>query len=347
LSSTRLKTLRRRIISLPTIFVAFVVFFALSPVLLVASAIAELVRRDRWALLRSFAMIGVYLVSEVVGILIALGMWFASGGPFGSGSQLRRRWFIVLQRWWTGSLFWGIRRCFSMKVEIEQWPDQVGERKLLIMLRHASILDTLLSAALIANPLRMHLLYVFKRELRTDPCLDIAGTLLGCHFVSRDAGEGEREGRILHALAENLREREGVIIYPEGTRWTPNKHARVLARIAKSGDEQLVARASALENLLPPRLNGPLALIDGAPDADVLFLGHQGFEGIEKPQDVMKGAIVGKTIRIKAWRIDAADVPRDRDDQIAWLYENWSRMDAWLGGDNSPIEPAVAQAPVA
>ena len=187
------------------------------------------------------------------------------------------------------------------------------DRKLLIFLRHASILDTLLSAALIANPLRMHLLYVFKRELRGDPCLDIAGTLLGCHFVNRDAGESEREQRILHAMGADLRDGEGVIMYPEGTRWTASKRMRVLERVAKSGDRELLDRASKLEHLLPPRLSGPLALLDGAPDADVLFLGHEGFEGIEKPLDVAKGAIVGKQIRVHAWLVEAGEIPRERD----------------------------------
>jgi 1-acyl-sn-glycerol-3-phosphate acyltransferase len=334
--------LRRRIISVPALFIAAVVFTALLPLLLVVGVIVEALRRDRWALLRSIAMIGVYFLSEIGGMLIALGMWVSSGAPAGLGRERLRRRFITLQRWWTGSLWWGIQHCFSLKLDVEHWPEGVGDRKLLIFLRHASILDTLLSAALIANPLRMHLLYVFKRELRIDPCLDIAGTLLGCHFVNRDAGEGEQESRTLHAMGVNLREREGVIIYPEGTRWTSPKRMRVIERIAKSGDEALLERASRLQNLLPPRLSGPLALLDGAPDADVLFLGHQGFEGIEKPLDVAKGAIVGKRIRVSAWRVDAADIPREREEQVAWLYENWFRMDAWLGGKPRPAEPVAA-----
>ena len=89
----------------------------------------------------------------------------------------------------------------------------------------------------------MHLLYVFKRELLWDPCLDIAGGHLGCHFARRDAGESEQEVRTLRQLAAELRPREGVIIYPEGTRWTPEKQQRVLERIGKSGDERLLELA--------------------------------------------------------------------------------------------------------
>jgi 1-acyl-sn-glycerol-3-phosphate acyltransferase len=338
-----LQTVRRRVVSIATIMLAFVLFVALVPMLALTALIMGAVRRDRWALARSFALIGIYLASEVVGVFLAFAMWLASGAWLGIGRERRRRWYIALQRWWTGTLFWGIRRCFSLKVDVQQWPAGLGDRQLLVFLRHASILDTLLAAALIANPLRMHLLYVFKRELVWDPCLDIAGGWLGCHFARRDAGESEQEVRTLRRLAADLEPCEGVIIYPEGTRWTPAKQKRVLERIAGTGDERLVELASGLERLLPPRLGGPLALIDGAPESDVVFIAHEGFEGASKPRDVMRGGLVGRTIRVTAWKVNAADVPVDRDEQVEWLYENWAEMDAWLarGGGARPASRAA------
>ncbi len=340
----RLQTMRRRVLTISAVWLAFVLYVVLLPVIAVTALVLGAVRRDRWALGRFFAMIGVYLTSEVVGMTIAFFMWLGSGAFLGLGRERQRRWYITLQRWWTGTLFWGIRTCFSVKVEVEQWPAGLGERQLLVFLRHASILDTLLAAALIANPLRMHLLYVFKKELRWDPCLDIAGGRLGGHFASRDAGESEQEVRTLGGLAANLRPREGVIIYPEGTRWTPAKQKRVLERIANSGDERLVQLASELQRLLPPRLGGPFALIDGAPASDVVFIAHEGFEGVLRPRDVMRGSIVGKTIRVKAWKVMAGDVPTTRDEQIEWLYGHWSEIDAWLvrGPERADTVPPVS-----
>jgi 1-acyl-sn-glycerol-3-phosphate acyltransferase len=335
----QLSTARRRLVSIPAIFLASVLYVALLPLLALAALVAGAVRRDRWALARAVAMIGIYLGSEAVGMVLAFVMWIASGAWLGIGRERQRRWFIALQRWWTGTLFWGIRRCFSLKVEVEQWPEGLGERRLLVFLRHASILDTLLAAALIANPLRMHLLYVFKRELLWDPCLDIAGSRLGCHFASRDAGESEKEVRTLRELAAGLEHREGVIIYPEGTRFTPEKQERVLKRIGNSGDERLLDLASSLDRLLPPRLGGPLALIDGAPGSDVVFIGHEGFEGVLKPRDVINGAMIGRTIRLTAWKVDAEEVPESRDGQVEWLYANWLEMDAWLARGTAAAEP--------
>ena len=155
-----------------------------------------------------------------------------------------------------------------------------GTGRLLVFLRHASILDTLLAAALIANPLRMHLLYVFKRELRWDPCLDIAGGHLGCHFARRDAGESEREVRTLRRLAADLRAARGRDHLPRGNALDARRSTGACwSGYRKSGDERLLELASGLERLLPPRLGGPLALIDGAPGSDVVFIGHEGFEG--------------------------------------------------------------------
>ncbi len=346
--SSRFETFRRRIVTIPAIYVGLFAVVVASPILLVAGLAVGIVRRNRWSLLRAFALISVYLVATATGLLIGFVIWILTGAFLGLGRERQMRWYVPLQRWWTGSLWWGVRRCFSLKIDIEQWPDEIGDGQVLLFLRHASILDTLLSAALVANPLRKHLVYVFKRELLWEPALDVAGSRLGGHFAKRDAGESEREVQALTSLAENLKPDEGVIMYPEGTRWTPAKHRRVLNRIAKSGDERLVELATDLRYTLPPRLGGPLALIDGAPNANVLFLAHTGFEGLEKPKDILGGAFVGRTIRIKGWTVAAADIPRDRDGQIAWLYENWHEIDAWLAGHAlGPQAAALALDPTA
>ena len=87
-----------------------------------------------------------------------------------------------------------------------------------------------------------------------------------------------------------------------------------------------------------------MALVDGAPGADVIFIAHEGFEGVTKPRAVMRGAMVGKTIRVTAWRVDSQDVPADRDAQVAWLYDNWTKIDAWLA-DEPPTDTQVATSP--
>jgi hypothetical protein len=36
------------------------------------------------------------------------------------------------------------------------------------------------------------------------------------------------------------------------------------------------------------------------------------------------------------WRVPAAEVPRDRDEVVRWLYDWWERIDAWID-ENRPV----------
>jgi len=44
-----------------------------------------------------------------------------------------------------------------------------------------------------------------------------------------------------------------------------------------------------------------------------------------------RGALVGATIRVRFWRVPAADIPIGDDARIQWLYEHWQRIDDWVG----------------
>ena len=40
---------------------------------------------------------------------------------------------------------------------------------------------------------------------------------------------------------------------------------------------------------------------------------------------------MGTSVRLKFWRFAAAEVPSDRDELIAWLYDRWQVLDDWIG----------------
>jgi hypothetical protein len=57
---------------------------------------------------------------------------------------------------------------------------------------------------------------------------------------------------------------------------------------------------------------------------------------------------VGTTVRLKFWRFAAAEVPHDRDELIAWLYERWQELDDWVGemrSGETPVEEMPAEEP--
>ena len=70
-------------------------------------------------------------------------------------------------------------------------------------------------------------------------------------------------------LMENLGPRDGVIIYPEGTRFTEAKRERIIEELARNGESYLCEKARMLTNVLPPRLGGPLRFSARTSDSTV------------------------------------------------------------------------------
>src|SRR5262249_52808520 len=156
-----------------------------------------------------------------------------------------------------------------------------------VFLRHASVADTLLPAVFIANPNGLKLRYVLKHELLLDPCLDIVGNRLPNSFVRRSSGDSYR----VLELMRNLGPRDGVIIYPEGTRFSYAKREAIIAQLESKGESYLCAKARMLKHVLPPRLGGPLNLLDHNESADAVFCAHCGFDGVVDLRDFLKGSL--------------------------------------------------------
>lgn len=321
--------IRRRARTIPAVFGGLAVVTVALPLLVLAGAGVDLVRRRRGIALRLVAMLWIFLAAEAAGILALFATWVAAG-PAGEGRDRRLvRWTYAVQSAWTGVLLSALRRVFSLSLEVEG-DDVIEPGPALVFMRHASIVDTLLPAALITRRHGIRLRYVLKKQLLGDPCLDIAGSRLPNAFVGRDSGDSEREIARVRALARNLGARDGVLIYPEGARFTKEAHGRALARIAQRGG-RLHERARRMENVLPPRLGGPLALIDEAPEVDVVFCAHHGLEGLAHVADAWNGGLVGRHVVVRFWRCPHAEIPASRDALVDWLLDEWERVDAWVG----------------
>jgi 1-acyl-sn-glycerol-3-phosphate acyltransferase len=247
----------------------------------------------------------------------------------GAPRQVYLRRLFVLQQIGARGLFNAARRSLSLRVHVEEGfvPD---EQPILLFVRHASIVDVLLPAVFLSGPHDVLLRYVMKREVLFDPSIDIVGQRLENVFVSRGKGAADREELAIRALASGLGAREGVIVFPEGTRYSDAKRADSLARIRASGDGERLARASLLRHVLPPRSRGPLAVLDEAKRADVIFLAHRGFDGASGVRDLLRGTLIGRAIELKTWRVPRAQVPVDRDACLVWLDHEWARVDAWI-----------------
>ena len=317
---------RRRAITLPAYGVALGALGLLAPLLLPVVAGIDLITDRRFPRTRCVCFACVYLVCEVAGLVASAVLWL--GRPFWS----RERWLArhyALQTAWARTLFRAASRLFGFRTEVTG-EEAVGGGPLLVLIRHASVADTLLPAVFITGRHGLRLRYVLKRELLWDPCLDVVGQRLPNLFVRRDGADTAREIAAVRALAAGLAPTEGVLVYPEGTRFTSAKQARRLAQIAERGDAERHERMRALQRVLPPRLGGPLALLDACPQADVLVVAHTGFEGIETFGDTWTGSLIGRRVRVTLWRVPRAAVPESDAERARWLDDLWGRVDAWV-----------------
>ncbi|MCX6385792.1 MAG: lysophospholipid acyltransferase family protein [Solirubrobacterales bacterium] len=330
--------------SLPTIFwrrvksigmevVAFVIMTVLFPVFFVGAAAVDLTlwlrRRKPWVGVRLLAFGWWFLLGEMRGLLALFGVWVLGGGPFSKDSSTRRRRVARLQVMWAGGHLAGLRTLFGLKFEIEG-DDLVEPGPMIVLVRHASLIDNTFPAALVSGPHGIALRYILKRELQSVPTLDLGVGWTPCYFVRRGSDDSAGEIERIRALTPHLGTSEGVLIWPEGTRYTPAKLARAQAKIAES-DPAVSPYANRLKHLLPPRLGGPLALLDGADEADVVVLGHFGLDGFEYVSDIWRGGLVAKTIKVKFWRYPRSEIPTTKDERIAWLYSCWQALDDWIG----------------
>ncbi len=327
-SETVLARSARRLVTIPGYLFAWLALLAIAPVglpfLLVVDRLGGEPRSRARLLLFAIA----FLTYELAGLTVAGLLWVAAQvAPRFRGArsvQAHER----LQLWWATGLFRAASRILRLSLEVEG-EKEIGRGPFLVLIRHASLADSLLpSVVLGARGVRLR--YVLKRELLWDPCLDVVGQRLPNAFIRRGSGESAAELANIAALGRDLAPDEGVLIYPEGTRFTPAKRGRALERIASSGRPELLERAHALESVLPPRTAGVLSLLDAAAGADVLVLAHTGLEGLASVSDILRLGGSARRIRVRLWRVPRAAIPEASDARVRWLYDEWARVDAFV-----------------
>jgi 1-acyl-sn-glycerol-3-phosphate acyltransferase len=229
-------------------------------------------------------------------------------------------------KWWAGALMGALHRTLGFRPQVEGIEALTGGNAI-VLARHASLADSLLSAWAIRCRADVWPRYVLKRELLSDPCLDIVGLRVPNHFLDREATDGSSELAALRDLGAGVTQGEVAVIFPEGTRSNDHKRARALAKIAER-DPGRAERLADLRRLLPPRPAGSTALVAAAPEADVVLAWHTGFDGL----DTFGGALDRLArplppVRIVFRRVPRAEVPTGPA-FADWLDEQWVRMDA-------------------
>lgn len=325
---TRVARWSRRLISIPGYITLGVIAVATLPLTLPLAFITDLLRGHPGRVAtRCVLALTLYLSCEVLGILASLLLWLSS--LVVPGRERFQVWNLYLQRIWASTLFGGATRLFGMKVRVTG-AECADHGPLLVFSRHASTIDTLLPVLFASHPKRLRLAYVMKRELLWDPCLDIVGQRTRNAFIRRGSGAREKELALLRQLAATMGDKDAVLLFPEGTRFSEGKRRRLLEELADGKHPELLDQATRLTHVLPPRRSGALTLLETSPGTDVVFLAHTGLEGMENLNHLWRGALIGRTIHLALWRVPAADIPKDEAGRVAWLNGQWEKMNHFV-----------------
>lgn len=319
----------RRLITIPVVYLGFVLLTLLLPLVVIAGAAVDAIRwiaaRTPAMALRMTAFGWVYLLGEVWAIptLAATGL-LSKNRAIEATYRLQMVWL----NWNLNTVRFVFRLTFTADGTAEIPPPPI-----LVLSRHASLIDTLLPGRYVTEPFGIPIRYVLKKELLVDPALDIAGNRLPNVFVDR-GGDTEHELVAIRDLATTMPDDEGLLIYPEGTRYSEAKRLRYTEKLAHRGDVTGEI-ASTYQRVLPPRPAGTLAMLDVRP-LDVVVMAHRGLEGFAEIRDIWSGGLVGSNVQIRYWRIPNAEIPPNDVDGKAWLFTTWADVDAWVAAEGQP-----------
>jgi 1-acyl-sn-glycerol-3-phosphate acyltransferase len=317
--------LKRRVVTLPALVLiaslGLVLGTLILPVVILVDTLTGPIKR------RFCRVLSVILLVSAVH-LIYLIPCFLNGGLAWLVPQLG----VVIDRWlqktWSTILFRGTCWLLGLRLLPAEGEQTDPTRPVLVFSRHASILDVFLPVLFIASCGHFKLRFVIKNELKSNGLMDLVGQRLPNAFIDRLRGDESREA--IRILGDNLEIESAVVIYPEGTRGTEARRAKALARLEEAGRTAEAQRAAQLKHLLPPRPAGVLALLDQAPQAQVCFLAHEGMDQLTGLKNLVRGKLVGKTIRVKRTIFAPEAIPTEKEARIEWLWSQWEAMDRWL-----------------
>lgn len=314
-----METFKRRIVSVPGLFLAAILLLLTLPLWLIVGSLADMARlRFRLPTVRLLAFGLCWTWLEAIGVTMA-GLFWISGRRKNQGAH------YWLMRWWAARLMGALR--FTTGITVAQVDaDCLSPGPVVLLCRHASLADSLVSAWVSTTLRGMQPRYVLKRELLNDPCLDIVGNRLPNHFLDRNATDSDAELAAVRALSAGMKENQLAVIFPEGTRASAKKRERALAKITER-DPERAQRLSGLRHLLPVRPAGSVALLEGAPEADLVLGWHVGFEGLDTFGGILRHlAHSPRPIRFCARRISRSDVPAG-EGFTRWLDDQWLQTD--------------------
>jgi 1-acyl-sn-glycerol-3-phosphate acyltransferase len=314
----------------PAVVLLTVLVLATLPGWLVLAAALSPLLPGKFRVLRVLWVVVVALVLESTVLVALLGYWLVSGFGLALRTPLFQYLHYQLVGWYLRMLYREAVRVLRLRVEIEgPHPDEYLDRPLVVCCRHAGPGDSFLLAHALVNWYEREPRLVMAEALQWDPALDIVLNRLPNRFIR---GGGEALERKIGELATALDHNDAFMIFPEGGNFTERRRIAAIERLRARGLEDMARRSEAMRHVLAPRPGGLTAALAAAPEADVVWVAHAGLDQLYTIADVWRAMPLDQVVRMRWWRVPAAEVPRAEAEQVDWLYTWWERIDEWIDG---------------
>jgi 1-acyl-sn-glycerol-3-phosphate acyltransferase len=346
----------RRLVLVPLVIVLAAGLTAATPIVALLSVAFNVVRRQtrphrvrRSRALRVAVLALAWSAAESAVLTVLLCLWIASGFGGRLDTEPYQARHYAVMKWFLDLIYRVAERTCGLRVDVagpagagRADASDRGHRPVIVLCRHAGPGDSLLLARYLLSVCGRRPRIVMKAALQLDPSVDVVGNRVPNAFLRRRRGAGTRgvagqPSEQVSRLAAGLGPDGALVIFPEGSNWTPLRWRRAVSRLRRRGQDELAGRAAAMPNVLSPRPGGTLAAVAACPAADVIFVAHTGLDRLVSVRDVWRSLGTDMAVRARWWRVPSASVPRhaDRAAQVSWLYDWWERIDGWITAEHA------------
>lgn len=309
---------------------------ALSPLLLAFGVLTRALTGRRQPLIVARLTLA-YFSHELAALLMCGALWVAAGAGRLIGTRRIQSLHWRLLGWFIGGLAAAGRTALEIDIDTELSSDAgralEADRPVVVLSRHAGPGDTIFIVDQLMSRFRRRPSVVFKQSIAIDPCVDILSHRLPQAMIDAADREGAK-ARIEQVVAQ-LGPRGALLLFPEGGNFTDERRRSALDRLRRNGRRGSAARAEDMPHVLPPQPAGALAALDARDGSDVVFVAHTGLGLAAYPGQFWRDMPVGRTLKVRMWLERSAQVPTTRDEQVAWLYDWWKRIDEWIDAQPS------------
>jgi 1-acyl-sn-glycerol-3-phosphate acyltransferase len=280
-------------------------------------------RRPRFRALRVAAFAVLYTVGECLCLLACAALWLAAPFPRRRDAAEWQARHVRLLQSLLGVLLRAAESVFGFRLRLDSPRGETldGDRPLLVLGRHAGPGASFVLVHVLLRRYARVPRIVLKRRLRLDPALDVLLTRIGCAFI----GDSTDATSAIARLATELQPRDALLIFPEGSDWTPTRHRLAVAKLRLRGLRARANAAAARPHVLPPRPGGTFAALQ----AQLAVFMHTGHDDLLDVGALWAALPLRRELQMVWWSEPHPDVP-DETSCGRWLDGLWVDIDCWV-----------------